>query len=264
MKFLFVACSIFTTTFFLCPAVLAQNPVYPANSGNVSYTELDDLPDWRGLWFPFFGQVGGGEPVLIGEAKEIYEMHQARLAADSNYEVPETTNNCEPDGMPGFMTFPYSLEFLFTPGKVTVIQEALMLVRRIFTDGRPLPSRDELDPNYFGYSVAHWEGEPSAGNQTLVVTTIGTQPGQRMSIAGITNSDQLTITERIYLDPENEDVLNLDFTFEDPKVLAQPWHRSHRFRRDRSWEQIEYICSQNDLHFLDEEGQTLVPEEIRN
>ena len=123
--------------------------VYPANAENVSYAELDQLPDWRGLWFPAFGQVGGGDPVLIGEAKTIWEMHQARLAADSNYEVPETANNCEPDGFPYIMNFPYSLEFLFTPGKITVIQEALMQVRRIFTDGRPMPSREELDPNYF-------------------------------------------------------------------------------------------------------------------
>lgn len=232
--------------------------VNPTNAEEVSYSELDNLPDWRGLWFPFFGQVGGGEPNLIGEAKEIYDMHQARLAADSNYEVPETTNNCEPDGMPNFMTFPYSLEFLFTPGKITVIQEALMQVRRIFTDGRELPSLDALDPNYFGYSVGEWDGD------TLVVTTIGTQPGQRMSIAGVTNSDQLIITERIYLDPENPDILNLEFTFVDPNVLAEPWVRTHRFRRDRAWEQIEYICSQNDRHILDEEGQTMVPEEIRN
>jgi len=248
------------TILFSTSCVIAQwgDGVNPANAEDVSYAELDNLPDWRGLWFPFFGQVGGGEPNLIGEAKEIYDMHRARMAEDSTYEVPETTNNCEPDGMPGLMTFPYSLEFLFTPGKVTVIQEALMQVRRIFTDGRALPSRDELDPNYFGYSVGEWDGD------TLVVTTIGTQAGQRMSIAGVTNSDELSITERIYLDPENFDVLNLEFTFEDPKVLAEPWVRTHRYRRDRAWEQIEYICSQNDRHILDAEGQTQVPQEIRN
>ena len=231
-----------------------DRPVYPANSADVSYAELDNLPDWRGLWFPAFGQVGGDDPVLIGDAREIFEMHQARLAADSTYEVPETSNNCEPDGMPAFMTFPYSLEFLFTPGKVTVVQEALMQVRRIFTDGRRLPDATELDPNYFGYSAGRWEGD------TLVVTTVGTQTGQRLGVAGITNSDDLTITERIYLDPENENQLHLDFTLEDPDVLAQPWHRTHTFRRDRTWEQIEYVCSQNNRHTINEEGQTEAPE----
>jgi hypothetical protein len=179
----------------------ATRPVHPANSDTVSYAALDKLPDWRGLWFPAIGKVGGTQPQLIGEARKTWEAHQAQLKANPRYEVPETSDNCEPDGMPSLMTFPYNLEFLFTPGKVTIIQEALMQVRRIFTDGRPLPAREALDPNYFGYSVGRWEGE------TLVVTTIGTRPGQRLGIAGIVNSDQLTITERIYLDPKDRDLL---------------------------------------------------------
>ena len=101
--------------------------------------------------------------------------------------------------------------------------------------------------------MGRWEG------QTLVVTTIGTRPGQRLGIAGIVNSDRLTITERIFLDPANRDLLHLEFTFEDPEVLAEPWRRTHTFRRDRTWEQIEYICVQNNRHRIDEKGQTVVP-----
>jgi hypothetical protein len=254
MKPVAFVCAILCVGLVCIADLLAQDSkVYPANSDKVSYAGLDKLPDWRGLWFPVIGKVGGDQPSLIGEAKKTYEMHQARLAADPHYEVPETGNNCEPDGMPSLMTFPYNLEFLFTPGKITVVQEALMQVRRIFMDGRPLPKRDELDPNYFGFSVGRWEGE------TLVVTTIGTRAGQRLGIAGITNSDQLTITERIYLDPKDRDLMHLDFTFEDPMVLAKPWVRTHTFRRDRTWEQIEYICAQNNRHLIDEKGQTVTP-----
>ena len=249
------ACAILCVGLAWSAAASAQDarPVHPANSDTVSYAALDKLPDWRGLWMPAIGRVGGTQPQLIGEALKTWDAHQARLKANPRYEVPETTDNCEPDGMPSLMTFPYNLEFLFTPGKVTIIQEALMQVRRIFTDGRPLPARDVLDPNYFGYSVGRWEGE------TLVVTTIGTRPGQRLGIAGIVNSDRLTITERIYLDPKDRNLLHLDFTFEDPKVLAEPWQRTHTFRRDRTWEQIEYICVQNNRHLIDAQGQTVVP-----
>jgi hypothetical protein len=259
MKPALCACAILCLSLAWSPDGSAQDapardrPVHPANSAKASYAALDKLPDWRGLWFPVIGKVGGAQPVLIGDAKKTFDAHQAQLKANPRYEVPETSDNCEPDGMPSLMTFPYNLEILFTPGKVTIIQEALMQVRRIFTDGRPLPRREAVDPNYFGYSVGRWDGE------TLVVTTIGTKPGQRLGIAGITNSDQLTITERIYLDPKDRDLLHLEFTFADPKVLAEPWRRTHMFRRDRTWEQIEYICVQNNRHQIDETGQTVVP-----
>lgn len=223
-------------------------PVYPANAADVSYAQLDELPDFRGIWQPFFGQVSGDEPKLRAEYLEFYEAELAKVAADPSYEIPEKGSNCEPPGMPYMMTMPYSLEFLFTPGKIVVVQEALMQVRRIFTDGRPLP--EDPDPTYFGYSVGHWEGE------TLVVETIGTREGQRLGIRGITNGPNLRIVERIYLDEENADILHLDFTFEDPDALEAPWHRSQRFRRDRTWDILEYVCDENDRHPVGEDGQT--------
>jgi hypothetical protein len=250
MKTLSLAVSLLSLA--VAGAVFAQDerPIYPANSENVSYAELDQLPDWRGIWQPNIGRVGGDAPMLIGAYKERYEAERAKIAANPNYEIPEGLTNCEPDGMPTMMTMPYSLEFLFTPGKIVINQEALMMVRRVYTDGRPLPSKDEIDPNFYGYSVGHWEGD------TLVIETIGTRPGQRLGEAGITNSEELKITEHIYLDAENKDLLHLDFTYEDPNVLAQPWHREHTFRRDRTWDILEYVCAENDRHPLDQEGQT--------
>ena len=236
-------------------ALMAQQarkarPVYPANADNVSYAELDKLPDWRGIWQPNIGRVGGDQPVLIGKYKKRYEEEKAKVAANPEYEIPEKTNNCEPGGMPTMMTMPYSLEFVFAPGKIVVNQEAQMMVRRIYTDGRPLPEEGKIDRNYFGYSVGHWEGD------TLVVDTIGTRAGQRLGEQGITNSDKLRINERIYLDKDNKNLLHLDFTFTDPEVLAQPWHRNHTFRRDRTWEILEYVCDENDRHPVDANGQT--------
>jgi hypothetical protein len=224
--------------------------IYPANSEKVSYAELDKLPDWRGIWQPNIGRIGGDKPMLLGKYKKRYEEETAKVAANPEYEIPERTSNCEPPGMPTFMTMPYSLEFLFVPGKIVVNQEAHMMVRRIYTDGRPLPKEDELDPNYFGYSVGHWEGE------TLVVDTVGTREGQRLGEQGITNSSKLKINERIYLDKDNKNLLHLDYTFTDPEVLAQPWHRNHTFRRDRTWDILEYVCDENDRHPIDAKGQT--------
>ena len=224
-------------------------PGNAANAEDASYAALDALPDWRGIWQPAFGQVAGDDPQLIGEYKTHYEAEMARVAADPSYEIPERVSNCESPGMPYMMVMPYSVEFLFTPGKVTAIQEAHMQVRQIFTDGRSLPENPA--PTYFGYSVGHWEDDG-----TLVVETIGTRPGQRLGIRGITNSDKLKITERIYLDADNPNLMHLDFTYEDPEVLAAPWHQNYRLSRNREWALIEYLCDGNDRHPIREDGST--------
>ena len=213
-----------------------------------SYADLDALPDFGGIWHPAFGRTGGTEPKLKGEYLAAYESYQAKVAADPGFEDVGRGSNCEPLGMPGMMTMPYSLEFLVTPGKITVQQEALMQLRRIFMDGRALPVDPE--PTYFGYSVGRWDGD------VLIVETVGTRPGQRLSRQGITNGPHLKITERIYLDGDDPDVLHLDFTYEDPDALAEPWVQTHTFRRDNEWELLEYVCAENDRHPVNEQGAT--------
>ena len=65
--------------------------------------------------------------------------------------------------MPGIMGQPYPMEFLLTPGKVTIVIEAYQQVRHIYTDGRPLP--DDPDLKFHGTSIGRWDGD------TLVVDT---------------------------------------------------------------------------------------------
>ena len=71
--------------------------VYPANAEHVSYAEIDQLPDWRGIWQPNIGKIGGDQPVLLGKYKKHYEEERAKVAANPHYEIPEKTNNCERD-----------------------------------------------------------------------------------------------------------------------------------------------------------------------
>src|SRR5690606_33676772 len=116
-----------------------------------------------------------GEPPLKGEYLERYQT-----AIAGGGEVAERPSNCTPPGMPSVMYQPYNIQFLFTPGKVTIIQEAYMQMRNIFTDGRPLP--EDPDPWFNGHSVGHWEGD------TLVVETIGVKDTTRLAVIGATHS----------------------------------------------------------------------------
>ena len=45
---------------------------------------------------------------------------------------------------------PYPMEFLLTPGQVTIVIEAYNQIRHIYTDGRPLP--EDPDPSFYGTS----------------------------------------------------------------------------------------------------------------
>ncbi len=220
-----------------------ERPIYPASSDKVSYAELDKLPDWRGIWQPNIGRITGDEPMLIGEYKARWDAEQVKLKA-GNYEVPETLDNCEPDGMPTMMTMPYSLEFLFTPGKIVVNQEALMMVRRIFTDGRPLPAMDEVDPNYFGYSVGHWEGD------TLVVETTNFAHGIHTGLtsggvpgagAPQPTSDNMKITERFTRTSDTS--IAYEMVVEDPEVLTTGSFRiQYPMLLDNEYKMYEYAC----------------------
>jgi hypothetical protein len=63
------------------------------------------------------------------------------------------------------------MEFLLTPGKVTIVIEAYQQVRHIYTDGRKLP--EDPDPKFHGTSIGRWEGD------TLVVDTIASRRSPR-------------------------------------------------------------------------------------
>ncbi|MEO9129758.1 MAG: hypothetical protein ABI240_00980 [Sphingomonas sp.] len=235
------------------PEIVAADKVWPASAEQVDFAALKTLPDWRGIWTPMMGAGGKPEiPQLLGEYKTHYDQVQALIKTgdpEATLKLERRMSACEPPGMPGIMTQPYDLEFLFTPGRVTIIQEAYMQVRRVFTDGRPLP--EDPDPTYNGASIGHWDGD------TLVVTTIGLREGATMGRWGITYSDQVKLTERIHLDARDKDQLVIETSFTDPKALAAPWHTIARFKRQRGLDQIEFICAQNDRNPINEKGEIL-------
>jgi len=231
-------------------AVAPPDKVWPASAPIVDFAALKSLPDWRGLWAPQPGRAPKPEiPRMLGKYKAHYDEIQSLIKSGNPEDLLKTERRasaCEPPGMPGIMTQPYNIEFLFTPGRVTMIQEAYMQVRRIFTDGRPLP--EDPDPTYNGFSIGHWEGD------TLVVTTTGLREGGVMGRWGITHSDKVKLTERIHLDPADKDVLIAENTFEDPNALAAPWHSTYYFKRQRTFDQLEFICAQNDRNPINENG----------
>ncbi len=217
-----------------------------------NYAELDALPDWGGIWFLMRDPAGGPgpQPFLKGEYLERFESWRDQVRENNGVEL-RSRSNCSPPGLPRIMRLAqYPYEFLFTPGRVTINQEAWMQTRTIWTDGRDHPPMEELDPSFHGHSIGHWEGE------TLVVDTIGISDRLEFGEGG-KHSDQFRLVERIGISPDDPDVLVNHMTMTDPEALAEPYVVEARYRRDRHGALIEFQCAENDRNPVSEDGRTL-------
>jgi hypothetical protein len=157
--------------------------------------------------------------------------------------------NCLPPGMPGMMGQPYPYEFLLTPGKVTIIGEAYMQVRHIYTDGRPLPA--DPDPTFNGTSIGHWDGD------TLVVESVGFSPITTIA-RNTPHSDKMKIVERFRL--TGPDMMSIETTVTDPEALTTPWVGTRTLLRHREWTTREYICEENNRNYVDAQGKAGIKE----
>jgi hypothetical protein len=135
------------------------------------------------------------------------------------------------------------MEFLMTPGKVTIVIEAYTQVRHIYTDGRPLP--EDPDPRFFGTSVGRWEGD------TLVVESIGFSSAIELE-RGVPHSDKMKIVERIRLSGPN--TMTIETTLTDTEALTAPVVSNNTLSRHREWTIAEYICEENNRNFVDASG----------
>ena len=240
-------------------AVLAQKA--PAAPTAADWAALAKLPDFTGVWEATLG--GGGAARGAGAAPAAGRGAAPAAARGGTPAGPQLTPeyaakrdalralarednesaNCLPPGMPGIMTQPYPMEFLLTPGKVTIVIEAYTQVRHIYTDGRKLP--EDPDEKFFGTSIGHWEGD------TLVVETVGFSPLTQLA-AGIPHSDSMKILERFRL--SDPDTMTIETTITDPKALTAPYTSSRTLKRHRNWTIAEYVCEENNHNFVDASG----------
>ena len=243
-------------------SVHAQQNFVPRKPTDADWAAVAKLPDFTGVWEATFGPppARGGQPArgatqapgaaggrgrlglaagpqLTPAYAEKRRENQAKGAEDSQ------AANCLPPGMPGIMGQPYPMEFLLTPGLVTIVIEAYSQVRHIYTDGRPLP--DDPDPKFFGTSIGRWE------NGTLVAETIGFSPQTEIA-SNTPHSDKMKIVERFALaDP---DTMTIETTITDPEALTAPYTTTRTLRRHRAWTIAEYICEENNRNSVDQNG----------
>jgi hypothetical protein len=216
----------------------------PSPQGD-TWESIAKLPDFGSVWEQTFGggPRGGGEPPSLtpAYAAKLKEYQDAQRSGEIE-DGPAA--NCVPNGMPSIMTQPYPIEFLFTPGKVTIMIEAYSQWRQIFTDGRKHPEDPDLTFN--GHSIGHWEGD------TLVVDTVGFTTATGMLSYAMKHSDKMRIVERMRL--TQPDLLEVQTTITDPEALTKPYTTTRVYGRHRDWTLAEYQCQENNRNFTTEDG----------
>lgn len=213
-----------------------------------NWDSIKKLPDWRGVWAltiegHLHANAEGFDNSKTGLAvpltpKYFKLRHDSQQVSDPSKlkETQETLAYCLPAGVPGIMLHTIQYEFLFTPGRVTMLTENGE-VRRFYTDGRPHLSRDELSQSYEGDSIGHWEGE------TLVVDTIGFSKGMIFQNGNVTATKNTHYVERIHL--KDKDHLQIDSSMDDPAIFTAPFNATRIYERlGPSFPMSEPQCSQ--------------------
>jgi len=134
----------------------------------------------------------------------------------------------------------YCLEFISTPKYVLMIFEYDHMMRRIYTDGRPLPQDPDL--SWMGISVGRWENDT-----TFVVDTVGFNEKTWIDRLGHPHSTEMHVTERFR--GTDRDHLQIDFIIQDPKALLKPWTSTFYAELRPQWELGEISCSGDYLEF---------------
>jgi hypothetical protein len=214
------ACAFFVVAGYAAPAAP------PTAVRGQSWDSIKGLPDWSGVWAPSRpsapprGAQGGAGGFVFGAdvpLKPKYAaMRDERMAAvrgDRGRDKIPLSNSglCLPNGTPANMG-PVAHEYLFTPGRVTIVLENSE-VRRIWSDGRPHVPDDQVNPSFSGDSIGHWEGD------TLVVDTINIFPEAELFI-GRRVTGQTHVKERITREGNR---MRIDTVVEDPELFTKPW-----------------------------------------
>ncbi|MBS0420095.1 MAG: hypothetical protein JSR66_20455 [Proteobacteria bacterium] len=206
------------------------------------WAALAHLPDWSGVWTPTLKDQDARMksnpiPWNAAAAAQIAKL----VAAEKAGNPKGLFVNCLPESMPSWMLITHNaVEFLFTPGRVTLLGESDgNRLRRIYTDGRPHPA--DPDPTFHGHSIGHWE------DKTLVVDTVGVLPETYIASSeavGLPNNGDMHIVERIHL--VGPDTLNDDLEISAPHVLTRTWKTKLILFRQRAkkYDIVEGVCLQ--------------------
>src|SRR5436853_2857139 len=190
-----------------------------AAHGGQQSTPFAQLPNWSGLWTTsgggsFFGRGPTGvSPKLTPAAAAALKRGRGLEASGISYD--ENLSDCGPPGFPRWLVIPFLREFIVRPEQTWLSSETVNNVRRIYTDGRDHPPREDRYPLYYGDSIGFWDGQKLVihTNQLMKRSMGRNQP---------TQSEQMETVE--IWQSVNANTVKADVWLYDPALYTEPWY----------------------------------------
>jgi len=189
-----------------------------------------------------FFEAGGNMEGGLPYTQWAKDLKQARMDLKDK-DNPDA--NCMPMGFLQFHQQPQPRKIMniSNPKSLLVEWEANYGLWHIYMDGRKLPPQGEPQAFWYGYSVAHWEGDD------LVVETNNLRGAEDspndgwLDVNGSPYTEQAKFTHRIRRPTYGH--LQMDITVEDPKAYTKSFTVRIDQRIAPDQEMIEFICNEN-------------------
>ena len=197
-------------------------------------------PDLSGLWDG--AQATGDIARALPKGQKIPFTPMA-LEKYKNIDMATNPNGmCLPPGPSRAITGPSPMQFVQTPGILTILFENHFIFRIIYLDGTKHPADVADYPTFMGHSTGKWEGD------TLVVDTVGMNDKTWLDSNGLQHSEKLHLTEK-FTKPA-ADTLHYAVTYDDPVYFTRPWTFEINLKRQKKDDRImEYVCEENEKDF---------------
>jgi hypothetical protein len=179
----------------------------------------------------------------MDESRQKLEAARPPFGANVTYDnvTDPVQKYCDPPGITRLYLYPYEFMFIPTPGTVYILYEFSRVWRAI-----PLNKDHPKDPDatWMGDSVGKYERD------TLVIDTVGFNDKTWIDQIGHPHSDALHLVER--LRRVNQDTLEVEVTFDDPKAYEKPFSTKRTFTRSTS-PLTEAFCSLSEMQAFQDE-----------
>jgi hypothetical protein len=136
-------------------------------------------------------------------------------------ETNDPLSTCDPLGFPrNILNEVRGMMFVQLPDRMLVLYQYQRVWREMWMDGRELPkdidTRDGTSSDYYGYSVAHWDGD-----YTFMVDTVGLDDRTWLDKGAHPHSDNMHVKERYTR--VDQKTLQETVTIDDPATYTKPF-----------------------------------------